>query len=190
MDFNTIFASINIMSNTITRTMKQKLSRLASFLVLILLTTMLHSCQEDEAIAYTLDGIWEGEVASDYFNYRWGTVTTEYQDVDMQFYVDEYARNSGVGVEYDYQSNGYYVRCTFSYEVRNGIIYLSYSDGSYVAIRNYHLTGSTFSGEFIDYNTGDYLASFNFYKADNYRYTRATRSGVEYKEVPSPRLAK
>ena len=46
--------------------MKERLTRLASYLMMVMLALSLNSCGEDDEIAQTLDGIWEGEVATEY----------------------------------------------------------------------------------------------------------------------------
>lgn len=166
--------------------MKATIKTLATYMMLALFALCMNACNEDDDIAMTLDGIWEGEVASEYFSHRWG-VQTEYQAVDIEFYTDPYRYAKGTGVEYDYQRNGRYIECYFNFEVYNGIIYIDYADGSYVAIRNYRLSNNHFSGEFIDYDTGNYLANFNFVKVTDWRHNRYTRSGgIEFKKVPSP----
>lgn len=166
--------------------MKENLQKIASCLLIVLFALTLHSCEDDE-IAQQLDGIWEGQVASTYFSHRFGE-QTEYQYVDIEFYADPYKYAKGAGMEYDYYGySNAYSKCAFSFEVRNGIIYLDYDDGTSVAIRNYRLNGSRFSGEFIDYWSGDYLASFDFTKVSNWRYNRSYRSGEEtYELVPNP----
>ncbi len=165
--------------------MKEKIQRFATYLFVALLAFTFNSCEDDE-IAQHLDGIWEGEVASTYFSHRWGE-QTQYQYVDIEFYTDPYRYAKGTGVEYDYYGNSYYYsECRFSFEVENGIIYIDYEDGTSVAIRNYRLNNNRFSGDFIDYRTGDYLASFDFVKVTNWRYNRYTRSGEVYKKIPTP----
>lgn len=167
--------------------MKQKLLHITTLLLIIFAGLSLQSCEDDD-IAQTLDGIWEGEVAQTYFSYRWGE-QTNYQYVDIEFYTDPYKYAKGTGIEYDYYGNSYhYSECPFYFEVRNGIIYLDYDDGTSVAIRNYRLNHNRFTGEFIDYRSGDYLASFDFQKVNNWRYNRYnTRSGESmYKLVPNP----
>lgn len=62
---------------------KEQFIRLVSCLVIVFSVITLSSCDDDE-IAQTLDGIWEGEVAKDFFSHRWGT-QTEYYAVDMEF---------------------------------------------------------------------------------------------------------
>lgn len=134
------------------------------------------SC-EDSYIANKLDGIWEGEVASEYFNYRWQEWGTEFQSVDIEFYKDPFRYSSGRGIEYDYQRGSYgryyYVECPFSYTVSNGVIYLSYDgDPVQVAIYNYRLSNNHFIGDFHNRVTGKFLASFDFIKVGNWRYQR------------------
>lgn len=166
--------------------MKEKMLKIATYIIVAMMAVTLNSCEDDE-IAQTLDGIWEGEVATEYFNYRWG-VQAQYQDVDIEFYTDPYRYAKGTGVEYDYYGYQYTV-CQFVFEVSNGIIYLDYEDGSHVAIRDYRLNDNHFSGNFIDYDTGRFLASFDFVKVSDWRHNRYTRSGQSpYKEVPSPML--
>ena len=126
----------------------------------------LTSC-EDEEIARTLDGIWEGEVSVG----RWNS----YQYVDIQFSRDQYS--AGYGMEYDYQGNsGVYVECPFTFKVLNGTIFMEYDDGSRVAIRNYSLTDTHFSGDFYEwvgnYSIGSYIAHFDFYKVISWRHSR------------------
>lgn len=168
--------------------MKERIRNIATYVMVALMALTFNSCEDDE-IAQTLDGIWEGEVATEYFSYRHG-VQTEYQAVDIEFYTDPYRYARGTGIEYDYYRSGYwYTASNFDFEVRNGVIYLDYDDGSYVAIRNYRLSDNRFRGEFIDYYSGRFLASFDFVKVSDWRHNRYTRSGSSpYKEVPSPRL--
>ena len=57
----------------------------------------------------------------------------------------------------------------FRYTVENGTIYLSYSDGTDVAITHFTLWSDEFHGEFRDYHTGRYLATFRFYRVNSWR---------------------
>lgn len=168
---------------------KEQFIRLVSCLVIVFSVITLSSCDDDE-IAQTLDGIWEGEVAKDFFSHRWGT-QKEYYAVDMEFYADPYRYAQGTGVEYDYLYNGDYTPCRFRFEVQNGIIYIDYDDDTHVAIRDYHLSNNHFSGVFIDYYSGYEIATFDFVKVTNWRHDRSYRSGDEKpKEVPSPATTK
>lgn len=165
------------------------MKRLLFYYVAAVMTLTVTSCEDDE-IARTLDGIWEGEVATEYFTYR--NYTADYQYVDIHFYTDPSHYASGTGVEYDYQSNHYYTKCEFTFSVKSGRIYLNYEDGTRVVIRNYTLKDNRFSGDFIDYDTGEYLATFNFYKVSDWRYDRysydreyyyAPNGSLEYRDL-------
>lgn len=174
-------------------------------ILLVLTTCTMFSCTEDREIAYALDGIWEGEVATEYFNYRWQEWGVDYQMVDIEFYTDPRRFASGEGVEYDYTYiNEYtgrceYIECGFTFKVQNEYIYIYYDDGTDVVIRrNFILTDRVFEGEFLD-RYGRHLADFKFVKVNNWRYKRGGytyygRSGddkeIDFVKVPSPALKK
>jgi hypothetical protein len=95
--------------------------------------------------------------------------------VNIEFSRQGYS--DGYGMEYDYQGNsGAYIDCPFTFKVTNGTIFMEYDDGSRVAIRNYSLTDTHFSGDFYEwvgnYSIGSYIAHFDFYKVTSWRHTR------------------
>ncbi|MBR4269328.1 MAG: hypothetical protein IKQ47_06040 [Prevotella sp.] len=142
------------------------MKKILTFLFLAVTAMTFVSCNDDE-IAATLDGVWEGEVSVG----RWNSC----QYVDIQFSRDQYS--AGYGMEYDYQGNsGAYVECPFTFKVTNGTIFMEYDDGSRVAIRNYSLTDTHFSGDFYEwvgnYSIGSYIAHFDFYKVTSWRHSR------------------
>ena len=125
----------------------KKFTSILTMVLLAALPMVFTSCEEDdESIAYRLDGVWYGQIASEYFTYRYGGVT-EYTDVMFEFWSDNYSYASGRGREVDYY--GRYVSdvARFDYEVVDGIIYLYYDDGSRIAIHRYSLFGNEFRGE-------------------------------------------
>ena len=136
-------------------------------MLFVMAATMLSltSCDDDK-IAQTLDGVWEGQVSTA----RWNS----YQYVDIQFSREGYS--DGYGVEYDYFSSGGYVECPFTYKVTNGRIFMEYEDGSRIAISNYTLTETQFSGEFCEwigsYSVGNVIARFDFVKVTSWRHNR------------------
>lgn len=175
-----------------------------SFFILAITALIFTSCNnEDNILANALDGIWEGEVRTEYFNYRWHETVEEFQTVDIEFYKDPYRYAKGEGVERDYtyinERTGvaHYVECGFWYEVKFGVIYIYYDDGTDVQIYNYSVSGNKFTGVFRD-RYGNYLSDFVFYRVNNwrndrYRYTVLSRSGqtenaVKYEKIPSPAL--
>ena len=142
------------------------MKKFLTFLFLAVTAMTFVSCDDDK-IANSLEGVWEGEVSVG----RWNS----YQYVDIEFSRQGYS--NGYGMEYDYQGNsGAYVECPFTFKVVNGTIFMEYEDGSRVAIRNYTLTENQFSGEFCkwegSYTVGDYIAKFNFVKVSSWRHVR------------------
>lgn len=168
------------------------------------IATVLSFCScEDDAIAMRLDGIWEGEVAQEVWTYRGYSTTV--QRVDIEFYRDPYAYGQGDGMEYDYvpvyDYHGYVrgydvIEVPFDFDVRNGVIYLHYLDGSEhdrIVIRNYHLDNGHFYGTFCSYYNGVALADFDFWKVYDY-YSRSAGSrageGMEFNVVPASKYNK
>lgn len=150
----------------------KKIYNFMAVALVAMLSLTLTSCNDDDYIADTLDGIWEGEVGSNY-SWRWGSNYSNYQYVDIEFYADPYRYASGSGIEYDYDRWGRYTACRFNFTVEYGNIYMAYSDGARVMIpRGYFLSNTRFEGEFRDYYTGDYLADFSFVKVADHRYNR------------------
>ena len=139
--------------------------------IVAMLSMTLSSCDDDD-IAGTLDGVWEGEVSQN-FSWRWSNYSN-YQYVDIEFYTDPYRYASGTGIEYDYDRWGNYTTCTFSFSVESRDIYLIYADGARVMIpRGYYLSKTRFEGEFRDYYyPHDYIADFSFVKVANHLYNR------------------
>lgn len=115
---------------------------------------------------YTLEGTWVGSVKSEYFDRRYG-YTTEWTDVQLEFYKDPYLYAEGSGREVDHNAPNYSSVTGFNYSVRNHVIYIDYYDGTHIAIYNYRLWMNEFYGEFHDYYTGEYLASFQFKRLDH-----------------------
>lgn len=146
----------------------KKLYSFITFGIIVLFSLSLTSCNDDN-IAATLDGVWEGEVTQNY-SWRWNNYSV-YQYVEIEFITDPYRYAQGYGYEYDYYANGY-EKVRFTFEVRNEVIYIKYADGVRVRISNYRLSDNRFSGQFRDYDTGGYLGDFNFVKVGGYRYNR------------------
>lgn len=140
-------------------------------LLMAAMTFTFTSCDdEDEEIAYSLEGVWKGSIVSGYYN-RYGDYRESYTDTQIEFYNDPYSYASGSGREVDYNRNGWTDVVYFDYAVRNGNIYLDYEDGSRVAIYKWGMYYDTFEGEFHDYRTGEYLASFKlYYVSGGWRY--------------------
>ncbi len=142
------------------------MKKILTFIIVAVTAMTFVSCDDDK-IAATLDGVWEGEVSLG----RWNSC----QCVDIEFSRQGYS--NGYGMEYDYQGNsGAAIPCPFTFKVVNGTIFMEYEDGSRVAIRNYTLTENQFSGEFCEwvgsYTVGNYITKFNFVKVSSWRHVR------------------
>lgn len=151
--------------------MKNPASSLCLFLM-ALLPLALTSCDEDTAIAYTLEGTWRGNmyVSSVYDGYTYDATYSE-----LCFTQDPYTYSSGTGYWIDFYSNAPwdYVANHTQWTVRNGIItiYLV-EEGATVQIGDYRLDDGNFYGT-IYY--GDTRVSFDLVHTsspnwNNYNY--------------------
>lgn len=141
----------------------KKLTTIMMMLLFAATTITFTSCEtDDEDIAYSLEGVWKGSIVSGYYN-RYGDYRESYTNTQIEFYNDPYHYASGSGREIDYNRYGWTDVVYFDYTVRNRNIYIDYEDGSSVAIYNWEMYNDTFEGEFHDYYTGEWLASFRLY---------------------------
>lgn len=125
----------------------KKIHSLATILMLALSSLALTSCDNDDAIADTLWGVWKGNMY----------VTGEY---DGRVYYSSYSTIGFDKDPYDYASgSGYwidefsnapwdYYATHIEWQVNNSdIIIHSLEDDTYFTIHNYSLSGNYFSGE-------------------------------------------
>lgn len=122
------------------------------------------SClDDDEAIAYYLDGEWRGTIYS-----------MDDQRYDVTMYFDQYQNyyaTSGTGYEVDRGRWGRNSRMAFNWYVKNGNIYIEYADRTRVIVDYDRLPrsaarGERFWGYFVDWNTDETLAEFDLTKVD------------------------
>lgn len=151
------------------------------------------SC-EDAEIAYTLEGTWRGNMylSTKYMGYDYDVVYSE-----ITFLRDPGAYSSGDGYWVDYYDTGKYSSISRDYvaykmiwTVDFGNIKISFNDGSYMEIYDYHLDHDHFYGVLYDggkrvdfdlvhtsspnWNSNRYWGYDNWYN-DDYYYSR-TRS--------------
>ena len=129
------------------------------------------SCDEDAALAYDLEGVWQGTIIGDYYSYRGYEVSDEY-DTEIMFDQDGSWLKGGQGYEIDYNLRTHRsTKVYFRWSVKRGRIHLHYDDGAHVVIRDFetYWVGSRmrFKGYFDDAETGRPLASFNLIKVDS-----------------------
>lgn len=147
----------------------KRITSMLTMVMIAMLSFTFVSCElDDDDIAYNLEGVWEGEIRGDYFD-RYGHGTT-YNGARIEFYQNPYEYASGSGREVDFDAYGYRTDIVhFHYTVENGTIFISYDDGTDVAITHYTLWSDEFRGEFRDYHNGRTLATFRFYRVNSWR---------------------
>ena len=140
----------------------KKFSYYISMMVMALLPLSFTSCDEDEMIADTLWGEWEGEMyVSSYWNGRY--YDASYSELAFDKDPCRYASGTGYWIDYysnapwDYHAN--HIRWTVS----NSIIRIHFvEDGGTLDIYDYSLSGNYFSG--VIYNDRDEELHFRLRK--------------------------
>ena len=161
-------------------------------LMAFMLTFALTSCNwwtEDEEIAYTLEGTWQGNM---YIRSTWNGRTYSSTYSEVTFLRDPYRYSSGDGYWVDYYSNAPwdYVANHITWRVDYGTIQVYFvEDHDYITIRDFRLSDSHFKGWIEDgdndvefYLTHISSPNWNYYDHwgydswyDNY-WSRQTRS--------------
>lgn len=124
------------------------------------------SCDEDDMKGMVLSGDWEGNFGMYYtiddgYHYK----TYDSYDSDLSFIPYSNSYSSGYGYETDYYKFGPYdeIYHAFTWEVRNGTIYIDYRSPSDAHLstymRDYHMTNDELTGYF-----GDTGSRFTLYK--------------------------
>lgn len=138
-----------------------------TFMAVVAMTAFT-SCDEDHALAYDLEGIWEGTIVGEYYNQHYGRAMTEIYDT--QIYFERTYGTSGTGWERTYSSRGH-SEVRFDWGVRNGRIYMEYYDGYRILIDRYetYYLGNKlrFRGYFVDYDTDEEIASFSLIRVES-----------------------
>jgi hypothetical protein len=163
------------------------------FLALIATMTMT-SCDEDAALAYDLEGVWQGTITGNYYYDRYHVTTNDY-DTEIMFHQISWEKG-GNGYEIDRRyGSRTYTKTYFDWRVRDGKIYLEYDDGYRVIVRDfetYTMGGRMrFRGYFENFDTGEDMASFSLIKVDapNSYYDRNNYYYAPQKNVPKDSLA-
>lgn len=138
--------------------MRTLTSKLIWMMLAITMSFVLTSCEDDEDIAYTLEGTWEGQIAT---SSSWDGYTFAISYSQLCFDRDPYRYAEGTGYWVDYYSDARwdYVANHTYWRVENGRIkiYLEEEDYTYY-ITNYSLTDNYFSGRIYD---GDNYVDFD-----------------------------
>jgi len=116
------------------------------------------SCDEDDDIAYTLEGTWRGNM---YISYSYDGYDYQSTYSEICFLRDPYTYSSGDGYWVDYYRNYLpwgrnYVANHIRWEVSNGVIRVWFrEEGSYIEIHDYSLSDRYFNGTI--YDGGNYV---------------------------------
>lgn len=131
----------------------------------------LTSCYDDDELqGMALSGCWDGDFGMCY-DYKYnGRYYTEYADAtDIQFYPYNNSYDEGYGYQVDYYRHGPWdeVYHSFTWEIRNGIIYLDYcksgEEDLTTYLRDYEMTDHYLAGYF-----GNTSTRFKLYKYESY----------------------
>ena len=140
--------------------------------MMAMMTLSFTSCESDEEIAYDLEGTWRGNMSiADAYG-------ESYVDSEITFlrYPNSYTEGNGLWADY-YGPRDYEVY-HFEWYVDFGTIYIRFSDGARVEIRNYSLTSNRFRGRFWD---GDKEVSFELRNSTRKYENDYTWGGSHYR---------
>lgn len=152
----------NFVPQTLTKSITI-MKKITSFLTLTLIALMsfsLTSCDDDEAIAYTLEGTWEGDMYV-YYNFNGETYSASRSILYFDRDPYSYASGSGYWIDYyNYGPYGYYAT-NIEWTVVNGKIRIySIEDNQNYYISDYSLDDGQFHG-YIDYGNGSSSIEFH-----------------------------
>lgn len=126
----------------------KKISTFLTMAFMALMSITIVSCDEDDAIAYTLEGTWEGRM---YTSSWYDDVEYEVLYSEIDFVRDPYRYSSGRGYWIDYYRRGPwgrdYVANHIEWQVVNGAIQVYFiEDDAFVSIHDYSLDDNYFTG--------------------------------------------
>lgn len=177
----------------------KKITTLMTLALLAVLSLSFTSCDDDDAIAYTLEGTWRGDM---YVSSECNGRTYDATYSEICFLRDPYRYSSGTGYWVDHYSNSgwgrNYVASHIDWRVYNGcieVVFLDeYVDGlnPIIYIEDYRLSDSYFEGTIYDgYNRVDFRLyhvsspnwndyyygwdTYYYYSKENNTWTRANK---------------
>lgn len=171
--------------------MMKRLSTLLTALLAVCATVSLTSCDEDDDIAYTLEGTWRGNM---YVSSKWDGYTYDATYTELCFVQDPYSYSSGTGYWIDFYSANapyQYIANHTEWTVRNGVIHIHLiEENSYVDIADYRLDDGRFDGtiyygdQYVDFqmnhisspNWGSYNYGYDYWYDYYAKKNPATRS--------------
>lgn len=144
----------------------KKIYTLTSLFIMMAVTLGFTSCDDDEYIAYTLEGTWRGNMYMQH-EYSGATYDATYSVIEFERNPFRDAQGTGYWVDY-YNTSGWgrnYVANHIRWKVRDEIIYIHFNEeNTDLEISNYRLKDSRFRGYIYDGNT---RVAFDLYHVDS-----------------------
>ena len=142
----------------------KKLYTLMMMAMMGMMTMSLTSC-EDEYIADTLEGTWEGNM---YISSEWDGRVYDATRTEITFSIDPFRFTRGSGYWVDYYKNapwGDYVANHIDWSVNNGVIYIYFrEEGTSLEICDYRLDYTRFCGTIYDSGNRVEFSLYNTYR--------------------------
>lgn len=172
----------------------KKISSILTMLMIAISTFTLTGCDDDDEIAYTLAGVWEGNM---YMQSTYNGHVYKATESVLQFDQDPYRYAQGTGRWVDYYSNAPwdYYSSYINWRVVNGEIQIySQKEGVTYYISDYSLNGRYFSGyiddgyndpvyfrlqKTVSYNNWDDYNWNGWYDYDDYGYRYAPAKDMQ-----------
>lgn len=152
-----------------------------NYLLTALFAVSMTGCDKDAVEAFILEGTWTGHMEEIYQD-RWGTGSYGSFRTTMRFIQRDMYGGTGYEVDYDsYSPYSDYSYTSFTWEVRNGAIYINYAN-SWTTVRIYDYTLNLYSFRgYMDFGSRtsiyfDLKPDSNFDWDRYYGYARETRS--------------
>lgn len=175
----------------------KRIYSIIAVMMMAMAAVTLAGCDDDNDIAYTLDGVWEGYMyKQSIYNGRYYTSNGTTLQFDQDPY--RYARGTGRWIDYYSDAPWDYFASYIQWKVSNGtIIIYSEKEDQYYYISDYRLYDNYFEGYISDEggnekhfrltktasrNWSDY--NWNGYDWDDYYYAPAQKSVTGNKEMP------
>ena len=131
----------------------RKYSTLLMTVFAVMMMFSFTSCEEDEAIARTLEGTWEGQVTAYTHTYNGRAYSPSL--ITVTFYKDNNYWSMGDGYWMETYDRGGYFRSRITWNVTGGDINITFIDDGYhkIKIRDYRLNDDRFVGYFPEGNS-------------------------------------
>ena len=140
-----------ILINKYKKTMK-KITSIMAMLLMAMMPFALTSCDEDDEIAMTLEGTWQGDMKV-YYDYNGHNYDATWSEICFEGNPFNWDHGTGYWVDY-YKGSPWkrdYIASHIRWNVDHGIINVTFKEDNYkIQINNYRLSDSRFRGTIYD----------------------------------------